>query len=139
MSENEKVKQHQNSYTVAFKMKVVNEVENGLISVRGASRLYEIPHTTVLSWIKRYGLGSKIDKVVCIMTNEDQREMLRLRLENERLTKALDDSHLKNLALESLLEIAEETYGVDLKKNSGSRLAEELRKKLMLSDLKDLE
>lgn len=73
------------------------------------------------------------------MTNEDQREMLRLRLENERLTKALDDSHLKNLALESLLEIAEETYGVDLKKNSGSRLAEELRKKLMLSDLKDLE
>lgn len=73
------------------------------------------------------------------MTNEDQREMLRLRLENERLAKALDDSHLKNIALESLLEIAEETYGVDLKKNSGVRLAEELRKKLKLSDLKDLE
>lgn len=67
------------------------------------------------------------------MTREEEIELIRLRKENQRLQKALDDSHLRNLALESLIEVAGETYGADLKKNFGSQLLEELKRKLMIS------
>jgi len=139
MKQEVKEKRFQNRYSVAFKMSVVNEIENGLISIAAASRLYGVPQPSVSEWVKRYGINAQIDKVVYVMTNEEERELLRLRKENSRLTKALDESHLKNLALESLLEIAEETYNLDLKKNIGSQLADELKKKLKRSISRDLD
>jgi len=137
MPQEKSEKRHQNRYTIAFKMKLVEEIENGLISQCAASRLYGVPQTTIFDWIKRYGYNAQIDKVVYVMTNEEERELIRLRKEVQRLTRALDESHLKNLALESLIEIAEETYDPDLKKNIGTRLAEELTRKLKPSGLKD--
>ena len=139
MDQEKKVKRTQNRYSVAFKMKIVDEIENGLITTQGATRLYGVPNATIIGWVKQYGINTQIDKVVYIMTNEDQRELLRLRVDNRRLTKALDDSHLNNLALESLIEIVEDTYGIDVKKNIGSQLAQELKKKLRPSGSKVLE
>lgn len=135
MSQEKTARSSYKRYSVAFKMKVSEEVENGLITLESAGKLYGVPLSTVAEWVKKYGINARINKVVYVMTNEEERELLRLRKENSRLLKALDDSHLKNLALESLIEIAEETYDVDLKKNIGSQLAAELRKKLKQSSL----
>jgi len=124
-----------NNYSVAFKMQVVEEVENGLISAEAARRLYNIPgKRTIHEWVLKYGINKRINKVVYVMTNTEELELIRLRKENLRLSKALDDSHLKTLALESLIEIADEEYGLDLKKNFGTQLLKELSKKLSLSD-----
>jgi transposase-like protein len=120
------------SYSVAFKMRVVEEVENGLISTADARRLYGIGgRETIQEWVKRYGLNERINKVVYTMTRDEEIELIRLRKENKRLIKALDDSQLKSLALESLIEVAEEKYNLGLKKNFGSKVLEELKKKLM--------
>lgn len=125
-----------NRYSVAFKMRVVEEVENGMISVEGARKLYSIPGKgTIYEWVQQYGINKRINKAVYIMTNDEQRELIRLRKENARLLQALDDSHIKNLALETLIEVADETYGTDLKKNFGSQLQQELKKKLKTSNL----
>jgi transposase-like protein len=124
-----------NRYSVAFKMQVVEEVENGLITAESARKLYNIPgKATIGEWVEKYGINQRINKAVYVMTREEELEVLRLRKENRRLQKALDDSHLKNLALESLVEIAGETYGTDLKKSFGSQLLKELKRKLIASD-----
>lgn len=118
-------------YSVAFKMQVVEEVENGLISVESARKLYKIPgKTTIAEWVEKYGINQRINKVVYVMTHEEEIELIRLRKENKRLQKSLDDSHLRNLTLESLIEIIDKKYGTDTKKNFGSQLLLELRKKL---------
>lgn len=123
-----------NRYSVAFKMQVVEEVENGLITAESARKLYNIPgKATIAEWVEKYGINQRINKAVYVMTREEEIELIRLRKENQRLQKALDDSHLRNLALESLIEVAGETYGADLKKNFGSQLLEELKRKLMIS------
>jgi hypothetical protein len=83
-----------------------------------------------VDWVKRYGYNTKIDKVVYVMTAEEERELYRLRKENASLNRALEDSHLRNIALESLIEVADKKYGFDLKKNFGAQLSEELKKKL---------
>lgn len=132
MKSDKKEKTNYNRYSVAFKMQVVEEVENGLITAEGARKLYNIPgKATIAEWVEKYGINQRINKAVYIMTHEEEIELLRLRKENKRLQKALDDSHLKNIALESLIEVASETYGEDLKKNFGSQLLEELKRKLM--------
>jgi transposase len=124
-----------NRYSVAFKMRVVEEVENGLISVREAQKLYGIVgNGTIAYWVERYGMNKRLERTVYIMTHDEELELIRLRKENRRLQRALDDSQIKTIALESLIEVAEEKYHLDLKKKYGSQVLEELKKKLMPSD-----
>ena len=134
MQESKSKRGHYNRYSVAFKMQVVEEVENGLISAEQARQLYRIPgKATIAEWVEQYGMNQRINKAVYVMTRDEQRKVMQLEKENRRLVKALDDSHLRNLALDSLIEVAREKYGLDLKKNFGSTVLEELRKKLIPS------
>lgn len=124
-----------NRYSVAFKMQVVEEVENGLITVEGARKLYNIPGKgTIAEWVEKYGINQRINKAVYVMTKTEELELIRLKKEVKRLQTALDDSQLRNLALETLVELAEEKYGLDLKKNYGAKLLEELKRKLKVQD-----
>jgi len=135
MSDVKNTRSSYNRYSVAFKMKVVEEVENGILSAEAARKLYKIPgQTSISEWVEKYGINQRINKAVYVMTNEEQNELIRLRKENKRLQRALDDSHLQVLAWESLVEIVEEDLQVDLKKKLGSQLAEKLKEKLTQSD-----
>lgn len=123
-----------NRYSVAFKMKVVEEVENGLISAVEARKLYGIAgKSTIAEWVERYGMNKRLERTVYVMTHDEEVELIRLRKENRRLQQALDDSQIKTIALESLIEVAEEKYHLDLKKKYGSKVLAELKKKLMPS------
>lgn len=50
------LKRTQRDYTLSFKLSVVQLVESGELSIKGALRQYGIQsHGTVLNWIRRYG------------------------------------------------------------------------------------
>lgn len=133
-TKNEDKRKHTN-YSVAFKMQVVEEVENGLISAEGARKLYGISgKDSIPSWMEKYGINNRINKAVYVMTQKEELEIVVLRKENKRLKKALDDSHVQVLAWESLVEIAEEELQVNLKKKFGLQLAKKLKEKLTQSD-----
>jgi transposase len=52
----EYVKRTQNNYPMAFKLSVVQEVEQGVVSVSGAARKYGIQGShTVVTWLRKYG------------------------------------------------------------------------------------
>ncbi len=123
------------NYSVVFKMKVVDEIESGYLTISEATQLYKIPSTTTIrGWIKKYGMDQKIDKVVHYMTKDEKTELIRLRKENRRLQRALDDSYLKELALETLIEVSGNKLGMDLKKKLGSIVQEKLKKELLNAD-----
>ncbi|MCK9611264.1 MAG: transposase [Candidatus Cloacimonas sp.] len=133
-TKNEDKRKHTN-YSVAFKMQVVEEVENGLISAEGARKLYGISgKDSIPSWMEKYGINNRINKAVYVMTQKEELEIVVLRKENKRLKKALDDSHVQELVWESLVEIAEEELQVNLKKKFGLQLAKKLKEKLTQSD-----
>jgi len=134
MKESKVQQKSTNRYSVAFKMKIVEEVENGLITASDARKLYNIAGKgTIANWVERYGMNQRLERTVYVMTHDEEFELIRLRKENRRLQQALDDSQIKTIALESLIEVAEEKYHLDLKKNFGSKVLEELKKKLMPS------
>lgn len=113
-------------YSTAFKRKVVREVETGTLSVSQAQKVYDIGGgSTLYNWLDEFGKSES--KTVYICTNEEQDPMSKLEEENKQLREekralesALAQAHLKQLALESTIEVASEHFGTDVKKNFGT-------------------
>jgi transposase-like protein len=106
-------------YSVAFKQKVIREIETGQISsVCEAQRIYDIRgNGTIQKWIRKLGKNELIGKVVRVEMKEEKDKLKSLEQEKRQLERALAQAHIKVVALESLIEVAEEHYGVDFKKN----------------------
>ena len=127
------------TYSIAFKMKIVDEIENGILSQFEAGKLYKISDSTLNSWVKKYGVNERIDKKVIIMTRLEESELLALRRENKRLKRSLEDSQIRSLAYECLVEEASNYTKIDLKKNFGSVVRKIVTKRLKGEDIDEQE
>jgi len=105
-------------YSTAFKQKIVREIESGKLNINGARRLYSISGgSTIQNWIKKLGKLHLLTKVVRIELKDEISKLKQLEKEKKELESALAQAHLKLLTYESLIEVAEEELGIDLKKN----------------------
>ena len=104
-------------YSLAFKQKVVAEIERGELKIGDAQRIYDIRgNETIQSWIRKLGKNHLLNKVVRIEMKDEKERIKELEKQVKGLESALAQSHVKNIALESLIECAEEHYQTDLKK-----------------------
>ena len=108
-------------YSTAFKHKVVNEIESGKLSISGAQKLYSIGGSlTIQKWIKKLGKLHLLNKIVRVELKDEISKLKELEKRNRELESALADAHIKIVTYETLIEVAEEELGVDIKKNSKS-------------------
>lgn len=108
------------SFSESFKIKVVKEVESGVITKEEARRKYGIRgKSAVLNWSRKYGryehpgMGGRI--------RDESEELKRLRADKAALEAELKASKLKVASLEALIEVADKVYSTDLKKKLGLR------------------
>jgi len=107
-------------YSIAFQQKVVGEIESGELSIGDARRLYDIRGCeTIQKWIRKFGKNHLLGKVVRIEMKDEKDRVRELEKKIRQLETALADEHIKNAVLESLVDIAREKYGIDLKKKNG--------------------
>ena len=117
-------------YSHAFKQKVVSEIESGKLTLAQARSVYDICGTyTIQTWIKKLGRNHLLGKVVRIEMKDETDRIRNLEAEKKKLESALAQTQLKVLALEELLDVAEEHYGIDIKKNSGGKLLRDCGKR----------
>lgn len=122
---NQYVKRSQKDYSLSFKLGVVQEVENGLISNRAAMRKYGIQgHGTITEWRRKYGnfdidnhSQSKSMQTPEQKIQELQEKIKRLERQNEFLESRLTESEDKALILDKLIDLAEEEYLIKVRKN----------------------
>lgn len=129
------VRKNYRSYSIAFKMKLVDEIENGILSQNEACKMYKISSSTLSGWVTKYGINEQIDKKVIIMTREEESELLMLRRENKQLKRSLEDSQIRSLAYECLVDEASKYTKIDLKKNFGLIVRKVVRQRLKGEDL----
>ena len=55
------------------------------------------------------------------MTEQEKKELDALKKQNDALKKKLEYEQMKNFALETLVDLAKEELGIDLRKNSGAK------------------
>lgn len=116
-------------------MKLVDEIENGILTQTEACKLYSISGSTLWGWVKKYGINEQIDKKVIIMTREEESELLLLRRENKQLRRSLEDSQIRSLAYECLVDEASKYTKIDLKKNFGTIVRKVVRQRLKGEDI----
>jgi len=119
---NEGTKSAPRFYSLAFKKRVVQEVESGLLTRNTARSKYNIGgKTTVLKWCRKYGklynLGLKVN--ISMITETDEKEALKRRI--RLLEEALSNAHLKIEAQELMISLAEEKYSIDMRKKTGTK------------------
>ena len=55
-SKNDYVRRSQKDYSMSFKLQVVQEIENGELGIKAATRKYGIQgNRTVITWLRKYG------------------------------------------------------------------------------------
>ena len=108
-------------YSESFKIKVVKEVEAGIMTKEQARRRYGIRgKSAVLNWCRKYGryehLGMK-DRIRFKTGKDESEELKELRAEKAALEAQLEVSKLKVASLEALIEVADQMYSTNLKKS----------------------
>lgn len=118
-------------YSSAFKLKVVNEIESGKLSITQAQKIYDIGGAaTIGSWIRNLGRNHLLSKVVRIEMKDEQNNNKKLNERVRKLEKLLADKELDNLMNEAFLELLAEDYGVDLEDFKKKVDKERLKKRL---------
>ena len=114
-------------YSESFKLHVVSQVENDKLSIYEARRVYGIGGvTTIHSWLEKYGKGHLINRAVFVKMRNESDRIKQLEADKQKLESALAQTQLKVLTLESLIEVAEEHYRIEIKKNCGSNVPKEV-------------
>ena len=110
-------------YSEAFKLKVVSEIERGKFRIGEAARVYDITgSTTIYRWLRKYGKASLIQKTVVVQMKNESDKIKQLEKEKRELESALAKTQVRLLAMETLIDVAEAHYQIDIKKNCGAKL-----------------
>jgi transposase-like protein len=116
-------------YSISFKKQVVEEVESGS-SYSELQKKYDIRGAeTIQKWVRSFGRHHLLNKLVRIETVDEKQRLKDLEEENRKLKSALADSVVANHMLETLIKVANQEYGTDLKKNFGNKLFSKGEKK----------
>ena len=101
-------------YSEAFKLEVVSAIESGEVEgIPQAMKRFGITGaTTVKRWLSKYGKNHLIPKVVRVEKPNEKRCIEELHKENERLKRALADSHMETVLYCFWFEVACEEFGV---------------------------
>lgn len=105
------------------KIKIVEEIKTGMISCLGASRKFRVPRNTIKAWAGKLNLTTLMnaDNTSAGPGTTQSQESKLLFGKIHELTKALELSQLKNLALETMIEVAESDLKIKIRKKRGTK------------------
>lgn len=103
-------------YSISFKKHLVGEYESGT-SLSGLERRYGISRASLKKWISQYARAGLRHRLMHIQKPEEQNRIRELEARVAALEKALAQSQLDKVMLETIIEVAEEEEGIVFKKN----------------------
>lgn len=115
-----------NNYSDEEKMGIIQEYLTTDVSMNRISRKYRIGYYTIPHWMRIFGIPMPTASDQCRMgdtkTTEGE-EVSRDALESrvKELQAALDREKLKNLALTTMIEVAEKELHISIRKKAGAK------------------
>lgn len=107
-------------YSEAFKQKVIQEMESQQLTRAEIVRKYDVSATVVNQWLKRFKRHHLFKRVVRVERPGEIKPsdvIKELKRQKQELESALAQTQLKLIAMESLVEVAEQHYKIEIKKN----------------------
>lgn len=115
----EKIRELKEQYPISFKRWIAREIESGKISIKEAIEHFGVKGRTIYDWISLYSLGKEVS--LSIMTPQEKQEKILLEKRIKELEKALEYAKLKNIAVETMIDVAEEQFRISIRKKAGPK------------------
>jgi transposase len=107
-----------NQYEAAFRRWLSRELNEGRLSLQQAAERFKIPVSTVSLIKKQFA-----PQVVFLeeMTEAEKHKLEELQKRIKQLEKQLEDAAIKNIALETLVDVAEKQLNIPIRKKPGAK------------------
>jgi len=120
------VKRTQKDYSMSFKLQIVQEIERGQLTVTESVKTYGIQNrTTVVNWLKKFGNFDWENQTPFTMSKLPEQKIMELEakvrlLEKQKslLERQAFVADKKAIIFDMMIDIAEEEYKIDIRKNS---------------------
>lgn len=120
---NQKQLEEKKSFSTAEKRWLVREIESGRMTLGQAKEHVAMfskdPHALIGSWRKRF--SPEIAFTLPVMTEKEKQKLDSAHKRMKELEKHLEDAQMKNIALETMIDIAEEQLRISIRKKSGPK------------------
>ncbi len=131
------VKRTQKDYSLSFKLQVVQEIEQGLLTRTQALDKYGIQaRSTIRTWLKKYGKFDYDYTINQTMSKTPEQRILELEQQVKLLEKQkaraehlADRADKKAILFDMMIDIAEEEFNIPIRKKSVPKLSNDLVKK----------
>lgn len=119
----EKDRAYVEDFSVAHRRWLVREIESGRMTINSAIATFNFtnkdPDRLIRTWIKRY--SSEIPLTLPVMTEKEKQKAEALEKRLKELEKQLEYAQMKNVALETLIDVAEDQLKIKIRKKSGPK------------------
>ena len=111
------------SFSEGFKIKKVREIETGITKINEICKVYEVSNVSVYKWINKYGIMKNKPERLIVESQSDTQELLALKKKVAELERIVGQKQLLIDFKDKMIDIAEEMYGVDIKKKFSEQLS----------------
>ena len=111
------------SYEVPFRKWLVREIEEQRMSVSQAVERFNFNPKKGFDLIRYWREKYACEMVLSLpdMTAEEKQQLALLQKQNKALEKQLEDAMMKNIALDLLIDVAEEKLKISIRKKPGAK------------------
>ncbi|MGQ8338991.1 hypothetical protein ACUNWD_20725 [Sunxiuqinia sp. A32] len=112
-----------NSYEVSFRRWLVSQIDSGNMSNQEARERFSLPpweyKKIIRRWQERY--SDEIHLTLRSMSSKERTDQKALEKRIKELEKQLELAQMKNVALNTMIDIAETDYKLEIRKKSGPK------------------
>jgi transposase len=117
------------NFSDSFKSKKVGEIESGMTKVSEIVKEYRVSYTSVYRWIQKYGTMKKKPPRLIVESESDTKKLLELKKRVAELERLVGQKQILIDFKDKMIELAEEHYNIDIKKNFSTLSSSDAGKK----------
>lgn len=107
-------------FSEEFKRQKVKEIQSRKSTITEVHKMYSVSYTAIYRWIGKYGVNREAPVKMVIETESDTRALLELKKVKAQLEQLIGQKQILIDFQQKMIDLAEETYGVDIKKKFSS-------------------
>jgi len=106
----------QRRFSDNFKMQKVREIETGQTKVSEICSQYQVASKNVYLWVDKFGSMKNKKERIVVETDSDTRQLIDLKKRLSELERIIGQKQIVIDFQNKMIDLAEENYGVDIKK-----------------------
>ena len=103
-------------FSDSFKIQKVRELETGKTKISELCKQYEVSDTNVYCWLNKFGTMKNKKERFIVEADSDTKQLLALKKKIAELEQIVGQKQILIDFKDKMIDLAEETYGVDIKK-----------------------